>query len=144
MSRLPAVTGAELVRALRRAGFAVVRQRGSHVFLRHDDGRSTVVPVHRGEALGAGLLLLEVPRDCSIVGMDDVDAAALVRSGLTTVALDRKERGRLVAEVLLARINGTGPPGPSQKFIQPTLVVRGSTAPPTWQQTGRRTVESVA
>ncbi len=43
--------------ALERNGFAIVRQRGSHVFLRHPDGRATVVAVHRGETLGPGLLL---------------------------------------------------------------------------------------
>jgi predicted RNA binding protein YcfA (HicA-like mRNA interferase family) len=42
--------------ALRRAGFAVVRIKGSHHFMRHPDGRSTVVPVHTGETLGPGLL----------------------------------------------------------------------------------------
>lgn len=56
MSRLPSVTGAELLRALERTGFDVVRQRGSHVFVRHEDGRATVVPVHSGESLGPGLL----------------------------------------------------------------------------------------
>ncbi len=56
MSRLPALRGAELVRALERAGFAVVRQRASHVRLVHPDGRTTTVPVHAGETLGPGLL----------------------------------------------------------------------------------------
>ncbi len=56
MSRLPSVTGAELLRALERSGFDVQRQRGSHVFIRHSDGRTTVVPVHSGESLGPGLL----------------------------------------------------------------------------------------
>ena len=32
------------------------RQRGSHVFLKHDDGRVTVVPIHSGERIGSGLL----------------------------------------------------------------------------------------
>ena len=32
------------------------RQEGSHVFLRHPDGRTTVVPVHGGENLDRGLL----------------------------------------------------------------------------------------
>ncbi len=54
--RLPRVSGAEVVVALRRAGFEVVRSRGSHRFLRHQDGRATVVPVHSGETLGPGLL----------------------------------------------------------------------------------------
>jgi predicted RNA binding protein YcfA (HicA-like mRNA interferase family) len=43
-------------RALRRAGFGVVRIRGSHHFLQHPDGRKTVVPVHAGEIIGIGLL----------------------------------------------------------------------------------------
>jgi predicted RNA binding protein YcfA (HicA-like mRNA interferase family) len=42
--------------ALKKAGFEVIRVKGSHHFLRHSDGRSTVVPVHRGETVGVGLL----------------------------------------------------------------------------------------
>jgi len=41
---------------LKKVGFVVERQRGSHVFLKHDDGRATVVPVHSGETIGPGLL----------------------------------------------------------------------------------------
>ena len=37
-------------------GFSVIRQEGSHVFLRHQDGRTTVVPNHPGENLDRGLL----------------------------------------------------------------------------------------
>ncbi|MGA2743724.1 MAG: type II toxin-antitoxin system HicA family toxin [Candidatus Sulfotelmatobacter sp.] len=48
--------GKELVRILERAGFRVVRTRGSHTFLKHPDGRVTVVPVHSGETIGPGLL----------------------------------------------------------------------------------------
>ena len=46
--RLPVVSGAQLVRALEKVGWEVVRQRGSHVRLRHDE-RSLflVVPLHR-------------------------------------------------------------------------------------------------
>lgn len=51
MSRhLPAISGRKLVRALERAGFAVLRQRGSHVSLekRTSDGYwRTIVPMHR-------------------------------------------------------------------------------------------------
>ena len=56
MSRSPRVSGSELVAALTRAGFTVVRIRGGHRFLRHVDGRATVVPVHSGETIGPGLL----------------------------------------------------------------------------------------
>ena len=56
MSKLPALTGKEIVSLLKKAGFIVERQRGSHVFLKHEDGRATVVPVHSGETIGPGLL----------------------------------------------------------------------------------------
>jgi predicted RNA binding protein YcfA (HicA-like mRNA interferase family) len=56
MTRLPRIKGKELIRALEHAGFAIHRTRGSHVFLKHSDGRATVVPVHSRETLGPGLL----------------------------------------------------------------------------------------
>ncbi len=56
MTRLPRLKGRELIRALERAGFTVQRTRGSHVFLKHPDGRATTVPVHSGEIIGPGLL----------------------------------------------------------------------------------------
>ena len=56
MSRLPAVSGKQLIAALERLGFEVVRQKGSHCFLPHPDGRATVVPVHGGESIGRGLM----------------------------------------------------------------------------------------
>ena len=56
MTRVPRVTGAHVVRSLRKAGFELVRQRGSHAILKHPDGRSTVVPIHAGETIGRGLM----------------------------------------------------------------------------------------
>ena len=56
MTRLPRLKGKELVRALERAGFNVDRRRGSHVFLKHPDGRVTNVPDQSGETIGPGLL----------------------------------------------------------------------------------------
>jgi predicted RNA binding protein YcfA (HicA-like mRNA interferase family) len=56
MTRLPRLKGKEVVRVLERFGFEVVRTRGSHVFLKHSDGRVTTVPVHSGETIGPGLL----------------------------------------------------------------------------------------
>jgi len=57
MPSLPRVSGAELIRALERLGFAVVRQRGSHVVLRRD-AVGCVVPNHRELKTGtlAGVL----------------------------------------------------------------------------------------
>jgi predicted RNA binding protein YcfA (HicA-like mRNA interferase family) len=56
MPRLPRLRGREVIIALRRAGFAVLRIKGSHHFLQNPDGRRTVVPVHAGETIGPGLL----------------------------------------------------------------------------------------
>ncbi|TAN38635.1 MAG: type II toxin-antitoxin system HicA family toxin [Verrucomicrobia bacterium] len=56
MPRLPRLRGRELVAALKHAGFEVIRIKGSHHFLRHPDGRCTVVPIHAGEVIGPGLL----------------------------------------------------------------------------------------
>lgn len=56
MSKLRPVTAERVIKALQKADFEVVRRRGSHLFLKHSDGRSTVIPVHKGEDLGRGLL----------------------------------------------------------------------------------------
>jgi len=44
------------MRALERAGFVVLRINGAHHFMRHQDGRATVVPIRAGEIIGPGLL----------------------------------------------------------------------------------------
>lgn len=64
-AKLPALTGADVIRALERGGFAVLRVRGSHHFLRHPDGRKTVVAFHAGETIGRGLLS-KILRDCGL------------------------------------------------------------------------------
>lgn len=56
MTSFPAVKGKDLIAALRGHGFTVIRIKGSHHFIRHTDGRATVIPVHAGETLGPGLL----------------------------------------------------------------------------------------
>jgi predicted RNA binding protein YcfA (HicA-like mRNA interferase family) len=48
MSKIPQVSGSEVVRALEKAGFTVRRQQGSHIIMRRDDPfAQTVVPNHR-------------------------------------------------------------------------------------------------
>lgn len=47
----------KVIKVLSVLGFRIVRRRGSHVVLKHPDGRITVVPVHAGEKIGVGLLL---------------------------------------------------------------------------------------
>lgn len=56
MSRLPRVRGKQIISILEKLGFRATRTRGSHVFLKHPDGRCTTVPVHSGETIGPGLL----------------------------------------------------------------------------------------
>ena len=57
MPRLPHVSGGEIVRALERLGFIVLRQNGSHVVMRRQS-KGCVVPLHREVKVGtlAGLL----------------------------------------------------------------------------------------
>ena len=56
ISRIPRVTGSDLLAALSTAGFAVIPLKGSHHFVRHEDGRTTVVPPHASEMICPGLL----------------------------------------------------------------------------------------
>lgn len=56
MTKLPRLSGKELIKILGKLGFVVVRIKGSHRILRHNDGRTTVVPVHGKEIIGPGLL----------------------------------------------------------------------------------------
>lgn len=65
-SVIPSVPGIKVVRALERAGFKVIRVRGSHHMMRHPDGRSVAVPVHHGRDMPKGTLRSVL----SIIGMD--------------------------------------------------------------------------
>ena len=41
---------------LEKLGFITKRDKGSHVFLKHPDGRTTIIPLHPGEKISSGLL----------------------------------------------------------------------------------------
>ena len=51
MTRLPVVNYRKMNAVLLKLGFSVARQKGSHVFYRHPDGRTTTVPNHLGRDL---------------------------------------------------------------------------------------------
>ena len=53
---LPILKARDVARIVKKLGFIPVRQRGSHLFFMHPDGRNTLVPVHGGEDIGRGLL----------------------------------------------------------------------------------------
>jgi len=56
LTKIKPLPSSQVMLVLGRLGFKRIRQRGSHIFFRHPDGRTTVVPVHRGEDIGRGLL----------------------------------------------------------------------------------------
>jgi predicted RNA binding protein YcfA (HicA-like mRNA interferase family) len=56
VARLTPVGPRVMDRVLRKLGFARVRQKGSHVFYRHSDGRTTTVPHHKGRDLAVPLV----------------------------------------------------------------------------------------
>ena len=65
MTRLPIVDFKIMDKILRQLGFESVRQKGSHVFYRHPDGRTTTVPDHAGRDL-ARPLIREILREIEI------------------------------------------------------------------------------
>ncbi len=53
--KMPVVTARIMIHFLEHLGFSQMRQRGSHRFFKHPDGRSATVPDHSGEDLGRGI-----------------------------------------------------------------------------------------
>ena len=65
MSRLPILKGVEIIKILEKVGFKTIRQKGSHVFLKHQDNRITIIPVHKGKDVDRSLLR-KILRDTKI------------------------------------------------------------------------------
>jgi len=80
-----------------------------------------------GAARGMGV---DLPRELSVVGFDDILVASLTTPKLTTIRQPLFEMGRQAAELLIAKIEGRGETDPPAHIVTPTLVVRESTAPP--------------
>jgi predicted RNA binding protein YcfA (HicA-like mRNA interferase family) len=77
LSRLKPVKAEKVVKALSKLGFQIVRQKGSHLVMKHPDGRVTVIPIHSGEELGRGILRqiahdVKVGRDEFVRILDEV------------------------------------------------------------------------
>lgn len=72
---------------------------------------------------------LELPRDLSVVGYDDLPMAARVWPNLTSVRLPIRDMGRMAAEKLLAPMRGVDPAKLEQPEVRPALVIRRSAIP---------------
>jgi LacI family transcriptional regulator len=69
---------------------------------------------------------MEIPRDLSVVGYDDLPMASRVWPNLTSVRLPIRDMGRMAAERLLAPMRGLDPAALDQPEVLPSLVVRDS------------------
>jgi DNA-binding LacI/PurR family transcriptional regulator len=75
---------------------------------------------------------IEMPRQLSVVGYDDIDLAPFTIPPLTTVSQDGVEMGRAAADMLFRMMEEGRPRSEvSDRVLLPHLIVRGSTAPPT-------------
>ena len=66
MSKLPVITGKELIKFLESLGFEIIRTKGSHVRLGADGRRVTTVPVHGNKEIPKGLLRKIIREDLEI------------------------------------------------------------------------------
>jgi LacI family transcriptional regulator len=71
---------------------------------------------------------LRIPEEVSVVGFDDIQAAAYTNPTLTTVRQPLAKMGEIAARTLLERIEERGEYVP-EIAIEPELVLRESTAP---------------
>jgi DNA-binding LacI/PurR family transcriptional regulator len=72
---------------------------------------------------------LRVPEDVSVVGFNDIQAAAFQNPSLTTIRQPLRKMGQTAARILLRRIRGQTD-DPDTILMSPELVIRDSTAPP--------------
>ena len=107
-------------------GYPVVQQ-----LLNSNQRFTALVSFNDVAAMGAMRALqdagLRVPTDVSVIGFDDIRAAAFISPSLTTVRQPLREMGWMASEYLLSRLQGV------EKFreqivIYPALTVRESTA----------------
>jgi predicted RNA binding protein YcfA (HicA-like mRNA interferase family) len=54
--RFPVCTAKEVIRVLRKRGFALVRHKGSHQKWRHSNGRQVIVAMHGNKPIPIGTL----------------------------------------------------------------------------------------
>ena len=62
---MKSISGKKLCKIIEKLEWILIRIKGSHHYLLHEDGRATVVPLHKGEDIGIGLLL-KILKDCEL------------------------------------------------------------------------------
>jgi DNA-binding LacI/PurR family transcriptional regulator len=82
-----------------------------------------------GAMHGLRELGLEVPRDVSVVGFDDIDLARHVDPPLTTVHQPIRRKGAEAVRLLLTVIERRTDLRPEHRRLETRLIVRGSTSP---------------
>ena len=109
-------------------GYPVVQQ-----LLQHKCRFTAIVSFNDIAAIGAIRALrdanLRVPDDISVVGFDDIKAAAYHNPSLTTIRQPLHDMGQSAARILLQRIQGFKE-YPKEFAVPPELIIRESTAPP--------------
>jgi DNA-binding LacI/PurR family transcriptional regulator len=87
------------------------------------DDLTAIGAIRAAEELG-----LDVPRDISVIGFDDIHLARYFKPSLTTVRMPVKEISSKVCSLLVDFMTGSRSPRTELFRIQPKLIVRGSTA----------------
>jgi len=65
MERLPRITAVEVIKAIKRAGFFLARQSGSHKIFKNEAGKRVTVPYHKGKIIHLKVLL-SILRDADL------------------------------------------------------------------------------
>lgn len=64
--KIPLLKAKDVVKVLEKLGFEFKRQKGSHMFFEHSDGRTTVIPNHPAEDIDRGLLNKIIKQDLQV------------------------------------------------------------------------------
>ena len=101
--------------------------------LRADPSVTAIITANDRLAIGCYDTLAELglscPQDISIIGFNDMMFIDRLRPPLSSVRVPQREIGYAAADLLLEQLANDSAP-PRELMLEPTLVVRGSTAPP--------------
>lgn len=107
-------------------GSAAAREATLHM-MRQDDPPTAIFSAQNLVTVGVLQALHELGQECDValVGFDDVLLGDMLKPGLTVIAQDPRNVGRIAAERLFARLDGNAEP-PAKTVLRTTLIERGS------------------